>query len=89
MGKSPRGDIPRYDIDPQRAAIIIVPGHAFTGVRLGPQSPEILYLDLTVLPKGNFRGAITRARYWLRKAPADQTITVDIAAARALGIYPM
>lgn len=69
--------------------IVIVPGHAFTGVRLGPQSPAVLYLDLTVLPKGSFDGAISRAQYWLKKNPANEVLTVDVAAARTLGIYPM
>jgi hypothetical protein len=69
--------------------IVIVPGHAFTGVRLRPGSPQILYLDLTVLPNGTFAAADARAQGWLRKTPANQVLTVDIAAARALGIYPM
>jgi hypothetical protein len=69
--------------------IVIVPGHAFAGVRLGAQSPEVLYLDLTVLPKGSFDGAIARAQYWLKKSAANEVLTVDVAAARTLGIYPM
>ena len=69
--------------------IVIVPGHAFAGVRLGAQSPDVLYLDLTVLPKGSFDGAIARAQYWLKKSAANEVLTVDVAAARALGIYPM
>lgn len=69
--------------------IVIVPGHAFTGVRLRPGAPEVLYLDLTVLPNGTFAQAAARARTWLAKTPSNQVLTVDIAAARALGIYPM
>ncbi len=69
--------------------IVIVPGHAFTGVRLRPGSSEVLYLDLTVLPNGTFEKASARAAAWLAKTPANQVLTVDIAAARALGIYPM
>ena len=37
-----------------KPVIVIVPGHAFTGVRLGPNSSDFLYLDLTVLPRGTF-----------------------------------
>lgn len=69
--------------------VVIVPGHAFTGVRLAPGSHDILYLDLTVLPDGSFQHAGRRAAYWLEKTPAEQVITVDISAARALGIYPI
>jgi hypothetical protein len=72
-----------------KPVVVIVPGHAFTGVRLGPNSQEILYLDLTVLPRGTFATAQARAREWLKKFPADQVLTVDIGAARSLGVYPM
>jgi hypothetical protein len=58
-------------------------------VRLGPQSQDVLYLDLTVLPKGTFERAIQRAQGWMRKTPPNQILTVDIAAARMLNIYPM
>ena len=69
--------------------IVIVPGHAFAGVRLGPESQEKLYLDLTVLPKGTFEQAVARADSWLKKTPPDQVLMIDIAAARALRIYPI
>jgi len=69
--------------------VVIVPGHAFTGVRIGPDSQQILYLDLTVLPNGNFAQAVNRANHWLKQVPSDRVLVIDIAAARALGIYPM
>jgi hypothetical protein len=69
--------------------VLIVPGHAFVGVRTGPGSAQVLYLDLTVLPKGGFDAAVARAHSWLKKTPPDQVLTVDVAAARALGIYPI
>ena len=70
-------------------AIVLVPGHAFAGVRLGPDSTEWLYLDLTVLPKGTMQRAEERAQYWLKKTPPSQVLMVDVAAARALRIYPI
>jgi hypothetical protein len=69
--------------------ILIVPGHAFTGVRLASGSANVLYLDLTVLPRGSFEQAVARAQTWLKKTPTKEVLTVDVAAARALGIYPM
>jgi hypothetical protein len=72
-----------------KPVIVIVPGHAFTGVRLGPNSQEILYLDLTVLPRGTLAGAVARAQAWLKKTPQSEVLTVDIGAARSLGVYPM
>jgi hypothetical protein len=72
-----------------KPVVVIVPGHAFTGVRLGPNSPDILYLDLTVLPNGTFAAAEARAQAWRKKTPQSEVLTVDIGAARSLGIYPM
>jgi hypothetical protein len=72
-----------------KPVIVIVPGHAFTGVRLGPDSSDILYLDLTVLPKGTLKQAEQRAQSWLKKTPPEQVLTVDIASARRMGIYPL
>ncbi len=69
--------------------IVIVPGHAFTGVRLGPNSQKILYLDLTVLPEGTFFSAAKRAQSWLANTAQNEVLTVDVGAARSLGIYPM
>ncbi|HKW67355.1 MAG TPA: hypothetical protein VJP04_08715 [Terriglobales bacterium] len=70
-------------------AIVIVPGHAFAGVRLGPEAQDWLYLDLTVLPRGTFQQALARAEHWLKKTPPSQVLMVDVAAARALRIYPI
>lgn len=69
--------------------VVIVPGHAFTGVRLGHDSRSTLYLDLTVLPDGSFEQAIARADRWLKKTAPAQVLVIDIAAARLLGIYPI
>src|SRR6266481_4144553 len=78
--------IENLDMQP---VIVIVPGHAFTGVRLGPGSQRILYLDLTVLPTGSFNAAAARAQQWLKKIDTKDILVVDIGAARSLGIYPL
>lgn len=78
--------IENLDMDP---VLVIIPGHAFTGVRLGPDSSDILYLDLTVLPRGSFEEAIAAANSWLKKTPPEKVLTVDVAAARRMGIYPL
>jgi hypothetical protein len=72
-----------------RPVIVIVPGHAFAGVRLGPQGDDTLYLDLTVLPKGTVREATKRADTWLKKFQPQEVLTVDVAAARLLKVYPL
>jgi hypothetical protein len=69
--------------------IVLVPGHAFSGVRLGRGSAQILYLDLTVLPDGSFAAAVQRAQSWLQRTPKNRVSLIDIAAARRRQIYPM
>ncbi len=78
--------IENLDMDP---VLVIIPGHAFTGVKLGPQSSDVLYLDLTVLPQGSFQQAIARAQQWLKRTKPEEIITIDVAAARRMGIYPL
>jgi hypothetical protein len=78
--------IENLDMDP---VLVIIPGHAFTGVRLGPQSSDTLYLDLTVLPQGSFQQAIVRAQQWMKKTKPEEVLTIDVAAARRMGIYPL
>jgi len=69
--------------------IVLVPGHAFAGVRLAHGSSQILYLDLTVMPDGSFDAALQRAQNWLQKTPKAQVNLIDIATARSRRIYPM
>jgi hypothetical protein len=69
--------------------LVIVPGHAFVGVRLLRDSGKVLYLDLTVLPDGGFEAAAARAQRWMEKTPSEKVLVVDVAAARALGLYPL
>jgi hypothetical protein len=69
--------------------IVLVPGHAFTGVRLAHGSSQILYFDLTVMPDGTFEAAVQRAQNWLQKTPKAQVNLIDIATARSRQIYPM
>jgi hypothetical protein len=78
--------IENLDMDP---VLVIIPGHAFTGVRLGQDSPDILYLDLTVLPKGTLAQAEARAQHWLKKTKPNEVLTIDVASARKMGIYPL
>jgi hypothetical protein len=78
--------IENLDMDP---VLVIIPGHALTGIRLGPQSPDVLYLDLTVLPQGTFAQAVARAQRWIRRTKPEEVLTIDVAAARRMGIYPL
>ena len=69
--------------------LVIVPGHAYAGVRLDRSGGDVLYLDLTVLPDGSFERAVARARGWREKTPPERMLVVDVVAARSLGLYPL
>jgi len=69
--------------------LVLVPGHAYAGVRLTPDGDDVLYLDLTVLPDGSFDRAVARAQAWREKTPPERMLTVDVEAARAVGLYPL
>jgi hypothetical protein len=44
---------------------------------------------LTVLPKGTMTEATKRAETWLKKFQPQEVLTVDVAAARLLKVYPL
>jgi hypothetical protein len=69
--------------------LVIVPGHAYAGVRLDRAGEDVLYLDLTVLPDGSFERAVSRARAWREKTPPERVLVVDVSAARSAGLYPL
>ena len=70
--------------------IVVMPGHAFSGVRLGHgSSQDPLTWILTVMPDGTFDAAVRRAQDWLRKTQKAQIDVIDIATARLHQIYPM
>jgi hypothetical protein len=69
--------------------VVIVPGHAFAGVRRERDSEDALYFDLTVLPGGSLSSAVARADSWLRKTPEKNVLVVDVAAACTVGVYPL
>lgn len=69
--------------------LVILPGHAVAAVRLGPNSEDLLHLDLTLLPDGSFDAAVREANEWIRKTPREKIIVVDVSVARVLGIYPL
>ncbi|HZU30209.1 MAG TPA: hypothetical protein VFB79_03785 [Candidatus Angelobacter sp.] len=71
------------------ATVVIVPGHAYVGVRVAEGSPKFLMIDAALTGRTNFEAAVASAQNgMLRHAPA--TITqVMVEKARSEGIYPM
>jgi hypothetical protein len=69
--------------------IVLVPGHAYVGVRLTRISSRYLYIETSYTGRTTFEGAVAAAqRSMSRYTPSSMTF-IRIADARQTGIYPM
>jgi hypothetical protein len=69
--------------------ILLVPGHAFVGVRKVRSSNQFLYFETALTGRAPFEAAVSSAQHSLEKYSPSQRITVSIEAARSGGIYPI
>ncbi len=69
--------------------IVLVPGHAYVGVREAQNSTTYLYIETSLTGRATFENSVLSASRGMSKVPAAQVLRVDIAQARADGIYPM
>src|SRR6478752_3823117 len=71
------------------ASIVIVPGHAYAGVRVAEGSPRFLLIDVALTGRSTFEAAVASAPNGMANhAPATVT-QVMVEKARSSGIYPM
>jgi hypothetical protein len=71
------------------AKVVIVPGHAYVGVRVAPGSPRFLMIDAALTGRASFEAAVASAGRGLARHEASQVTQVLIPEARSSGIYPM
>jgi hypothetical protein len=70
-------------------SIVLVPGHAYVGVRVAPGSDRFLYIETSLTGRTTFDVAVGSASRSMAKFSAAQFIRVNIRQARQDGIYPM
>ncbi len=70
-------------------AIVLVPGHAYVGVRVAPGSRQFLYIETSLTGRATFDAAIASAQRSLARFPDSEIIRVNIRQARLDGILPM
>jgi len=70
-------------------AIVLVPGHAYVGVRMVPGSSQYLYIETSLTGRTSFAQSLASARRSMAKFQTSEIIRIDIRQARADGIYPM
>ncbi len=69
--------------------VVLVPGHAYVGVRLAANSNRYLYLDTALTARASFAAAAKAAERGLARYRPDEITRIPIAQARRAGIYPM
>jgi hypothetical protein len=69
--------------------IVLVPGHAYVGVREAQQSDNYLYIETSLTGRTSFESSVLSANRGLSKVDPVDVLQVSIAQARAQGIYPM
>lgn len=69
--------------------IVLVPGHAYVGVRVAQGSDKYLYIETAVTGRATFETSVRSAVAGMAKFGEAQTIRIPIDEARQAGIYPM
>ena len=69
--------------------IVLVPGHAYVGVREADHSTKYLYIETSLTGRASFENSVLSASRGMSKVSSDRVLRVDIAQSRAAGIYPM
>ena len=70
-------------------AVVVVPGHAYVGVRVARGSTRYLYFDTALTGRASFEAAVAAAERGLAKYPQSQILSVRVDDARRAGIFPM
>jgi hypothetical protein len=71
------------------SSIVIVPGHAYVGVRVAEGSPKFLFIDVALTGRSTFEAAVASARNGMASHPPATVTQVIVEKARSAGIYPM
>src|SRR5258708_35549392 len=71
------------------STVLIVPGHAYAGVRVAAGSPKFLYIDVALTGRSTFAQAVASAETGLARYDAKAVTRVAIQEARSSGIFPM
>lgn len=69
--------------------IIVVPGHAYVGVRLAEASNRYLLIDTALVARVPFERAVATADKGIKHWNDDQVTRISISDARQHGIFPM
>lgn len=69
--------------------VVLVPGHAYVGVRVAPKSEKYLFIETSLTGRGTFDAAVKSAETGLAKFNSKDVVRIPIREARIAGVYPM
>ena len=69
--------------------VILVPAHAYVGVREAQHSDNYLYIETAITGRATFETAVLSANRGMNKFRPEQVLRIPIAQSRHDGIYPM
>jgi hypothetical protein len=71
------------------STLVIVPGHAYAGVRVAEGSPKFLMIDVALTGRSTFEAAVASAEAGMARHAPSSVTRVMVEQARSAGIYPM
>ncbi len=71
------------------STIVLVPGHAYVGLRLAQGTDQYLYIETSLTGRASFAAAVGSARRGLARVNSKEITRIPIFQARRAGIYPM
>ena len=69
--------------------VLLVPGHAYVGVRVSPKSSKYLYIETAVTGRASFEDSIASASRGVASLKPNDSIRISVADARSIGVFPM
>ncbi len=69
--------------------VVLVPGHAYIGVRVAPDAPNYLYIETALTSRATFERAVRAAQVGIARYPTSRVRLIPISDAREAGIFPM
>src|SRR3954462_3867419 len=71
------------------AQIVLIPGHAYVGVRSSQNGNKYLYFDTVLTGRDDFEASVHAAEKGLSERPANDINRIDVDESRRAGIFPM
>ena len=69
--------------------VLLVPGHAYIGVRLSSKSSKYLYIETAITGRASFEESIASAAHGVASYKTSDTIRISVADSRSMGVFPM